>query len=281
MNNKVFIGLITGNEKQNIQEIVDNLGEIDGILAVDHYSTDGTYELLEQNKRDGDIIRCPYQNNHSQSMNIWLNSPKLNIGDWVILLDSSERIGPKLLANLKSYLLWFEQSNINTIVNHSKVFIFRRWPQMFFNSTPHWSLQNSRQGYLKLEDSGLFEKEEDYYFSVRNIGRDKFHWLTHYVKYFLQKDSNHLLLGLEGKPNFVETFTKRENQRIEFLLYLKERNLPNIISSIDFLCREEPLDQKFREFANSNKILNDYFAYNILGKTDLVDNHNWEEIIKV
>lgn len=281
MNNKVFIGLITGNEKQNIQEIVDNLGEIDGILAVDHYSTDGTYELLEQNKRDGDIIRCPYQNNHSQSMNIWLNSPKLNLGDWVVLLDSSERIGSKLLANLKSYLLWFEQANINIIVNHSKVFIFRRWPQQFFTNTPHWAFQGGRQGYLKLEDSRLFEKEEDYYFSVRDRNRDKNHFIKHYVSYLLQKDSNHLLLGLEGKPNFVETFTKRENQRIEFLLYLKERNLPNIISSIDFLCHEEPLDQKFREFVNSNKILNDYFAYNILGKTDLIDNHNWEEIIKI
>lgn len=279
MNNKVFIGLITGNEKQNIQEIVDNLGEIDGILAVDHYSTDGTYELLEQNKRDGDIIRCPYQNNHSQSMNIWLNSPKLNIGDWVILLDSSERIGPKLLANLKSYLLWFEQSNINTIVNHSKVFIFRRWPQQFFTNTPHWAFQGGRQGYLKLEESGLFESENDYYFSVRSKNRAQFHWARHYAFYLLQKDSNHLLLGLEGKPNFVETFTYRENERIKLLLYFKERNLEPTIDNLILLFHE--CNDQIKYFINTNKILNDYYHYYINNDRTLVDNHNWGEIKKI
>lgn len=279
MQSKIFIGLITGNEKQNIQEIVDNLGNIDGILAVDHYSTDGTYELLEKNKRGGDIIRCPYQNNHSQSMNIWMNSPKLNIGDWVILLDSSERIGQKLLNNIKDYVIHFERCGINTIVNHSKVFMFRRWPQQFFSGTPHWKINGTQQYAIDMSNTGLFEDEKDYYYSVRNRNRDPFHWTRHYAFYLLQKDSNHLLLGLEGKPNFVETFTYRENERIKLLLYFKERNLEPTIDNLILLFHE--CNDQIKYFINTNKILNDYYHFYINNDRTLIDNHNWDEIKKI
>jgi hypothetical protein len=281
MKNKIFIGIITGNELQNIKELTQNLSNIDGILAVDHYSTDGTYELLKEKCGDGEVIQCPYQNNHSQSMNIWMNSKKLQIGDWVILLDSSERLGSKLQDNLRDYILHFERSGINTVVNHSKVFIFRRWPQMFFSGTPHWGLRGGQQNYLAIESSGLFEKEEDYYYSIRNNKRDSKHWISHYLRYYLQLDSNHLLLGLEGKPNFTETFSNRENQRIRFLYYLKLRNLPPTIDSINLLCNDGVIDPEFKEFVNTNKILNDYYQYAVLNNQNLVDNHNWDEIIKI
>lgn len=281
MRNKIFIGIITGNELENIKELTSNLENIDGILAVDHYSTDGTYELLKEKCGEGEVIQCPYQNNHSQSMNIWLNSKKLQIGDWVILLDSSERLGPILQKNLPSYLAHFEQSGINTVVNHSKVFIFRRWPQIFFSGTPHWSGQHLRHGFLKIEDSGLFENEIDYYYSVRNQNRSKFHWVRHYAFYLLQKDSNHLLLGLEGKPNFVEIYTYRENERIKLLLYFKELGLEPNIENLNKIMSIDPLDEQVKYFINTNKILNDYYQYFFKNNINLIDNHDWNDIIKI
>ncbi len=281
MQNKVFIGIITGNEFENIKELTFNLENIDGILAVDHYSTDGTFELLKEKCGEGEVIQCPYQNNHSQSMNIWLNSKKLKIGDWVILLDSSERLGLKLQKNLPSYLVHFERSGINTIANHSKVFIFRRWPQMFFAGTPHWSLRNGQQGFLALESSNLFENEEDYYYSVRNKKRDKFNFIKHYLKYYLQLDSNHLLLGLEGKPNFTEIFTQRENQRMQFLYFLKSLDLPAEVASINKLCEQIPMNPVFKEYINTNKILNDYHRYYYLKDESVIDNHDWNDMVKI
>ncbi len=282
MQSKIFIGIMTGNEVQNISEIVSNMNNIDGILAVDHYSTDGTYELLEANCKDGSLVQCPYQNHHAQSMNIWLNSPKLKIGDWVVMLDSCERIGPKLSEHIRSYVLHFEQSNINTIYNHSKLFMFKRWPHQSFTNTPHYGFHGGRQGYLSMQESDLFESEDQYYISKRNVNRDRNHFINHYTRYYLQLDSNHLLLGLEGKPNFSEIYTQREQQRMAFLMYLKESGIENTIKSLkEVLLFTSEVPEKLKWFINNNKILNDFYHYNINGKNDIVDNHNWEEIIKI
>ena len=45
MTSKIYIGLITGNEKKNIEELTSVYNDFDGLAAVDHFSTDGTYEL--------------------------------------------------------------------------------------------------------------------------------------------------------------------------------------------------------------------------------------------
>lgn len=57
---KIYLGLITQNDKKNIEELTSIYEDLDGIFAVDHYSTDGTYEILSERKRGGDIVQLPF-----------------------------------------------------------------------------------------------------------------------------------------------------------------------------------------------------------------------------
>jgi hypothetical protein len=56
MNSKLYICGITHNKKQQIKDIIDTCSPyVDGFVWTDHFSTDGTYELLEANKKEGKI----------------------------------------------------------------------------------------------------------------------------------------------------------------------------------------------------------------------------------
>lgn len=83
--------IITFNEEQNIQEVLDCFKFCDEIIVVDSFSTDNTLEIASQNPKVK-IIQNTFED-FTKQRNLALDSAK---NDWVLFLDGDERITPEL-----------------------------------------------------------------------------------------------------------------------------------------------------------------------------------------
>lgn len=87
--------IITFNEEQNIQEVLDCFKFCDEIIVVDSFSTDNTLEIASQNPKVK-IIQNTFED-FTKQRNLALDSAK---NDWVLFLDGDERITPELHAEI-------------------------------------------------------------------------------------------------------------------------------------------------------------------------------------
>jgi len=113
-----------GNEIHNIEAVIASVNFADEILVVDSYSTDGTYEkALELATK---VIRREYQ--YSASQKNWAIPQAKH--EWILLVDSDERVTPELKAEILKTLeqpkkdvvaYWIGRKNyfMGEPVNHS------------------------------------------------------------------------------------------------------------------------------------------------------------------
>lgn len=263
--NKIYIGIITQNQKKNIEELTTISHYFDGLAAVDHFSDDGTYEVLKNKCGAGFVEQIPYYGHHGHSMSHFLLHPKIKIGNWIILCDSSERISESFACNIRPFVKMLENNKINTVYNYSKVLLFKVFPHQSVQNTPHFSILGLRPNFVSIEKSGWFNSEKDYFYSLRNEQRGKYDFIDHFMKYYLQVHSNHNLLGLENFGNPAELFPILEQQRIDFLLYLQELGINNDVNSLkSYLVDTNLLPDKIKYFINNNLILNQFYRYHVL-----------------
>jgi hypothetical protein len=149
---------------------------------------------------------------------------------------------------------------------------------LHFSGNPHEGLQGG-QRYAELTDILPFADSSKYFYNVRNKVRDPLHWVRHYARYLIEmKNSNHILLGCEGKPELVQ---KRAVIRYHFLRYLDELGIEHSVDDLVGYWKSGKLNDRMREFINSEKILNDLYRFEILGEKDLTDDHNYEKVNKL
>lgn len=281
MNTKIWLCGITQNSKSNIDDMTREITPyIDGLIFVDSGSTDGTRELLEYRKGDGEIISLPWMANHGWSMQAFLNSDKMQPGDYFIVLDSSERLNIKFAQNLREFIKLLNIRNINGVYHYSKFVIGKYFPHLTFINSPHWSLIGVQPNLIRLEDS--FPNPKDCIYSVRNETRPKDHFIDHFVKYYLNKISNHLLLGRE---NNEAEFRVHEEVRNKFRLYcLRELNINplNVNSLLEYFQKNELVYQT-KWFINFERILNDFYCYRILNHSldDILNRHKEGKLFNV
>lgn len=285
---KIFIGIITQNEKQNIEELTSVVKYFDGLAAVDHFSTDGTYELLTSRMGLGFVEQIPYWGNNSHSMNHFLFHPKVEVGDWILLRDSNERINEEFARDIRTFVNMLSGNNVNSVYQYSKLLLFRRFSQQYFQSTPHWGFVGARPNMIQIEKTNWYQKDEDYCYSVRNVNRDKYHFVFAYLRYYLILDSNHGLLGIEKNvpqgSDTYKTFALREQRRIAFRQELINNNYSVTVDGVKSLMdqsRITGLPNWSISFFNEEKILNDCYRYYFLGLKDFDDNHDWQNTIKI
>ena len=83
--------VITHNEKENINDLIENLGFADEIIVVDSFSSDGTVEAI---KKHNNVKLIQYKFiNFSNQRNFAL---KQATHDWVLFIDADERISNDL-----------------------------------------------------------------------------------------------------------------------------------------------------------------------------------------
>jgi hypothetical protein len=279
---KIFIGLITGpNEYGNLLELCSVSQHFDGLAVTYHGQTDDPeYKLLNASKKDGFVECIPYVGNHAHSMNHFLYNPKIEMGSWVLLRDSTERIAEFFAQNIRGFVDTMEKQGINSIYQYSKLLLFKRFSHQFFNGTPHWGFNGARPGAISIEATGWFKADEEYCYSTR-AKRDKFHWVGAYFRYYLLPDSNHTLLGNCNRPHEgteVEIFQRREVMRNAFRDEMRRRGAKLDCDAIITYWMATPLDDKMRAFVNGDKILNDAYRYFVLNDLMCQDEHEWSSL---
>jgi hypothetical protein len=270
--NKIYICLITSaNNAQNLEWLNEASQYVDGIGAVWHGEKDEGYEILKNNKKNGFIIEREEFWHSGHSMNDFLLNPKIRPQSWIILRDSAEKCNLEWLKNIRNFIAQLEQNNINTVVQYSKILMFKKHEFQLFQNHPHWALAGAQPGFLAIETQKGYEDPKDYAFSVRNESRSKEHFLKHFLKYYLADSSNHMLLG---RDNNMEDFKLHEQKRQEFKNYIEnELNLACNIDSVHEYLSNYLTPAKMKEFLNFEQILNNYYRFYIL-------NHKIDDIIK-
>lgn len=264
---KVYIGLITGHgEEKNIEELTSVSKHFDGLAAVyhtEHGMVDPTYDILYDRKGDGFVVKRQFYQHHSHSMNDFLLNPQLEVGSWVLLRDSCERVNESFAKDLHNFLALMELNKINTIYNYSKLLLFKKFEHQIFQGSPHWGLQGAQPGYLSIDQQKWFKNEEEYCYSVRGNVRPEHHFIDHFVKYYLYDSSNHLLLDYPNQEDFQKNEIKRQN----FKDYCRKNSIPLTVDSIKKLLTAETINDNIKKFVNESRILSDFYRFHKLKHT--------------
>jgi CDP-glycerol glycerophosphotransferase (TagB/SpsB family)/glycosyltransferase involved in cell wall biosynthesis len=138
--NKLTALLITYNELENIDAVIENISFVDEIIIVDSFSSDGTIERIKQHK-NVKLIQRPFKNYTEQKA----FALKQASNDWVLFLDADERLTDKL----KNEVL----KTINNSTNMTVAYYFYR-NFMFKNKRLYFS------GWQKDKNYRLFRKSK-------------------------------------------------------------------------------------------------------------------------
>lgn len=267
---KIYLAISTDEkELDNLKELTSIYKDFDGLAVTFHGSTDSdAYKLLLDRKGDGFVECIPYFGAHSHDLNHILFNPQIKIGDWILLRDSAERINPNFSSNIYPFIRMLENNEVNTVYQHSKLLLFKRFPHQKFVSTPHWGFQGGQDKVVSVESQNWFKDDSEYCYSVRNQ-RAPFSWIDHYVRYYLILDSNHNLLGAHNFGNEFEVFQQKETVRSQFLLYLRKIGVDNNLISLKNYILNNKLTPELQYFFNNALILNQFYCYHVLKDTDL------------
>ncbi len=89
--NKISGLIITYNEEQNIEDLIQNLDFVDELIVVDSFSTDKTLEILSKYPHVK-IVQNQFEN-YTKQRNFTLT---FATNPWILFLDADERITPEL-----------------------------------------------------------------------------------------------------------------------------------------------------------------------------------------
>lgn len=95
---KLTVIIPTGNEEENIEEVLQSVIFADEVIVVDSFSTDNTVELSK--KYTDFIIQHEYENSASQKN--WAIPQASN--EWILIVDADERVTPELQNEIQDIL---------------------------------------------------------------------------------------------------------------------------------------------------------------------------------
>lgn len=276
------------NSLEDLKELVEPIKEyFDGIVAVYHgrdFDDEATY--LEANKGEGEIIYTKFVRRHDWSRNHYLYCGPMKNGDFCLQVDVLERINPDFAKQARSFAQYFKSCGVNLVFYYNKPFIFEYHESLQYMGNPHEGLRRNDGTSAAIELSTQFPEEQAIRYNIRPTKRpDPYHFVDHYVKYFLYPwGSNHCLLGIEKNGNPQELFPKRDARRIKFKNRLAELGIEDSVSALKtYITDKKPdeWDAEIRTIFNEEKILNDFYRYHILGDRQFKDNHDWKDIVKI
>lgn len=273
-------GITTSNKFDNLKELIDPiLPYFNGLIWTYHGSetdNDEGRKYLEENKKLGKIVYATFKQRHGFSMSCYLNQGTLEEGDFFIQLDDQERLGVEFCAtHIPDLMKKMNDNNIAMVANYNKGLLFRYNELLEFKGSPHW-FATGLDG-----QSANLQLPENNFWSVRSRNRDKFQWVDHYMKYYLYPNgSNHALLGLDHHLQGNNFFQPREIKRLEFRRLMRERGYPLTVEGVKKMFEAE-IDDKVKEYINFDLILNDFYRFYNLNDRTLIDNHHWNEMIKI
>ena len=196
-NYKVLI--LTFNDQCHLAPLLQDLEEVNDVVIIDSFSTDGTLEIAKQFGRQ--VYQHSFKNQATQVM--WAVETLFSPNDWILRLDSDERISEALLLEIENsiqtttedfvgYLnremYWMgKKLHYATIRNH---YIARLWkPKDAF--------------YEDVAEEHLIHSCSSKYFGTKFYENNK----KNNIEYFIQK---HLLTGKQEVLQLTDSTHKEE-----------------------------------------------------------------------
>lgn len=275
MDKKIWLGVISNDKEYiNLDELTKDIWQdFDGLAMIIHnqYGKFSEIEnLLLPRIKDGFIIKRDYLYHNGHSMNEFLFNPKIQLGDWIILRDSNERLNPYFSKDLRNFISFLESKNINSVYQHSKLLMFRRWFNQQFVNGLHWGLLGAQPMGISIENFEEFALDENCAFSLRNKNRPKEHRFLHEARYLINygANGNHLQLFWP----IHDQLEVHQNEFYKFLQYLDELKIKDVDLWGKYL-QNNTLTEKMKYHINLERPLRNYYRYYVL-------KHSNEEILK-
>lgn len=235
MNNnpKIWLLTMTQNRKEDIEEMTRNIYPyFNGIIAVDHNSSDGTYEILESRKGEGRIIRRDFIMHHSHSMNELLFCRHAKNGDLMVYLDSSDIPTDLFFKEFNNIFNDLEKQNLSCVMACNRPYIWKYYDLQYFIGNPHWGIV----GLMSNNIINLDEKNKELYFTNKRKEKPEVSFCLNPIKYFFcynPSNETQIMYGKYGQ-NIVR---EREIIRLTFRMYCENElgiNLNNLDGLIDY-----------------------------------------------
>ena len=251
---------ITFNKVDKIKKLVEVTAPyVDGFVWTDHYSTDGTFEVLNDNKKEGRIFQREWRNDHDEAANYYLHAGVMRNYDWFLFLDSTDLPNKEWIQTIRIQLEILQNNKINCVYLDHPLLI-RYFDFLHFEQTPHQGLTGIQPEVLFLERLPGYKKE-NYIINTRDIDVSG---LLNPVKYYwVYSRSNHtqLLYGQFGE----EIYQYHENRRIWFRLYCENvLNIPLTLDGLENYFRAGNYTEEFIDQVELEVNLKDFFRYKIL-----------------
>lgn len=270
-------GITSAGKEANLRALIEPIrSAFDGLCWTFHLPDlpgDGTAPYLESQVGAGRIVYARYSGRHGSSMTQYLWQGPMEDGDYFVQIDDLERLSVQFcVEKLPLLIAQMESHHIAMIANCGKGLIYRFNEQLEFRGSPHW-YATGLDGQVANLELPLTD-----FWNVRAEQRDPFHWVGHYVRYWLlPAGSNHALLGLDHHPGFKpgeegRLFQPREERRLEFRREMRRRGFPLTLDGLKAML-SGPLDATLKAHLNAEKTLSDYYHFVILGDKTVVDTH--------
>ena len=275
---KLWLCGITQNRRDDIDEMTKDIAQyFDGLIFVDAYSDDGTYELLESRKKDGAIIQRKWTNDHDFQMNEFLKQGPMSNGDWFVTLDSPDRLVKEWAEQLRQEIKTLKEEGFGAISMATKVYLAQYFDHMFYFQTPHWGL-NGIVNNIKFYTE---EEKKNCVTSVRFDDPIKSGLLNPVKYYYVYGRSNHCNLLYQHFGSQI--LSKHENQRLQFRLYCQhELGIDLTIDSlVEYMKDESKWSDYFMESVELEVNLKDIYRHKILGQDfEQIDSNRLDWSIK-
>jgi hypothetical protein len=270
-------GITSTDNEAALKDMIEPVIQyFDGLNWTFHLPKDAGAEFLEANKKEGKIVYAEWCKRHGYSMTHFLWQGNMKNGDYFVVLDTPERISPLFAQKIPELISQIAPKGVGVITNYGKPFIIRYIEDMRFEGSPHWFPVNHVGNVVNIEVG------KENFWSVRDKTRGDFHFVNHYLKYYLYpRGSNHCLLGLEKNGNPQELFPAREATRLKFLEYVDELGIGREPEKIIEFMKKQYLPERLKLFINSEKILNDVYRYFVLSDKNFKDDHDFKNMIFV
>jgi len=272
---KLWICGICQNNSKDLGEILDPLESLLydnqdhlGTIWVDGGSIDTTHFTLKS--YGADVLERKWTNDHDFQMNTYMRAGLIKHGDWVLQLDTSERVHPAFIDKLLNGMLSnFEQQGINTVYQRSKPILFKYHDDQIYSGSPHWGIVGQRRHAVDISKFDGFEEDKNYLWSLRD---DINKWITNGIKYYLLYGrSNHMYLiySPSNYPNGPATLIQEhEAKRHDFRNWCRSTlslSLGNDglgdMETFDAYLKAGNFDAEFIQFLNYEKIIANYYRY--------------------
>lgn len=229
---KIWLGGIT-NSKDILELIDSSLPYFDGmVFTLDDKTEQSVINSFDEYSKNNNFhyVKRTFNQAHDWRANDWLYSGYIKSNDYVFIMDSTDRFNLEFLKNIKQYVNYFLNNQINTVYI-DRPLAFRFTGHQYFQSSPHWGLSGTLDKHVSLIQKDF--KKENFVINTRDVLR---YGIVHPIKYFCEyKRSNATQLLYQQFGDDI--WHKHEIQRISFQIYVEkelgfECNVKNLIDYI-------------------------------------------------